>query len=92
MYHVADLPPAKMAEHIVEAKRVIESTLQNDSRTNIRIYSHGAEDTDYADKVYAALEHYPEYALPDTAREQVTFHFFDTRRSLFGGVAPSVIK
>ena len=92
IYHVADLPPAKMAAYIIEAKRVVESTLQNGSGSSIRIYSHGAEDTDYADKVYAALEQYPEYALPDTAREQVTFHFFDTRRSLFGGVAPSVIK
>jgi len=92
IYHVADLTPAKMAAYIIEAKRVVESTLQNDSGSSIRIYSHGAEDTDYADKVYAALEQYPEYALPDTAREQVTFHFFDTRRTLFGGVAPSVIK
>ena len=92
IYHVSDLPPAKMAAYIIEAKRVVESTLQNGSGSSIRIYSHGAEDTDYADKVYAALEQYPEYALPDTAREQVTFYFFDTRRSLFGGVAPSVIK
>lgn len=92
IYHVADLTPAKMAERIVEAKRVIESTLQNDSGASIRIYRHGTEDTDYANKVYAALARYPEYALPDTAREQVTFHFFDTRRTLFGGVRPSAIK
>ena len=92
VYLVADLPPAKLAGYIVEAKRVIESTLQNDSGSSIRIYSHGAEDADYVNKVYRALELYPEYALPDTAREQVTFCFFDTRRTLFGGVAPSVIK
>ena len=92
IYHVADLTPAKMAAYIIEAKRVVESTLQNDSGSSIRIYSHGAEDTDYADKVYTALEQYPEYALPDTAREQVTFHFFDTRRTLFSGVRPSTIK
>ena len=92
MYHVSDLTPAKMAAYIIEAKRIIESTLQNDSSSSIRIYSHGPEDTDYADKVYSALEQYPEYALPDTAREQVTFHFFDTRRTLFGGVSPSTIK
>ena len=38
------------------------------------------------------LEKYPEYILPDIAREHVQFHFFDSRRTLFGGVAPSSIR
>ena len=92
IYHMADLIPSKMAERIVEAKRVIESTLQNDSLAIVNIYSHEPEDADYMEKVYAALEQYPEYTLPDTAREQVSFHYFDTRRTLFGSIAPSAIK
>lgn len=92
MYNVSDLIPSKMAARIVEAKQVIESTLQNDSLAIINIYSHEPEDRDYMEKVYAALEQYPEYTLPDTAREQVKFHYFDTRRTLFGSIAPSAIK
>lgn len=92
IYHVADLTPATMAKRIVDAKRVIESTLQNDSLAVINIYSHEPEDTDYIEKVYAALAQYPEYTLPDTAREQVIFHYFDTRRTLFGSIAPSAIR
>ena len=92
MYWISDLPPSRMSEYIIEAKRVIESTLQNDCGTQFHIYSHGAEDKAYTEKVYSFLEQYPEYVLPDTARQQVTFHFFNTRRTLFGGVNPSAIK
>ena len=92
MYWISDLSPSQMSEYIIEAKRVIESTLQNDCGTQFHIYSHGAEDKAYTERVYTALEQYPEYVLPDAARQQVTFHFFNTRRTLFGGVSPSAIK
>lgn len=92
VYWISNLEAIRMAEYIIEAKRVLESTLQNDCGTQFHIYSHGAEDKAYTEKVYAALEQYPEYVLPDAARQQVTFHFFNTRRTLFGGVSPSAIK
>lgn len=92
VYHISNLTPAKLTSYIIEAKRVIESTLQNDSTALIHIYSHGAEDTAYMDQVYAALEQYPEFVLPDTAREQVTFHFFDTKAALFSNIDPDRIR
>ncbi len=92
IYLISDWSPKKTAENIIEAKRTIESTIQNDCTSKIHIYSHDKENPDFMDKVYTQLETYPEYSLPDTARQDVIFRYFDTKNTLFSGIEPSRLK
>lgn len=92
VYLVSDWNAQRLAKNIIEAKRTIESTIQNDCDSIIRIYSHEKESIEYMNKVYKHLETYPEFSLAEMARNEVSFFYFDTKNTLFSGIEPSLLR
>lgn len=75
--------------NIIEAKRLIEDTLQNDCRAVFNIHSHSCVNHDFENKVCAALAQFPEYMTADIAKQDVTFKWYDTSARIFSNVDPA---
>ena len=74
--------------NLIDAKRVIESTLQNDAVALFTVHSHDRADPDFMRKTWEGLARYSDYLLPEDAEQEVTFRFYDTRAALFSSIDP----
>lgn len=75
--------------NLIEAKRVIEDTLQNNAEAVFTIHSHYSANPDFENKVCKAMAQYPEYPTEDDVRRAVTFKWYDTSRYIFSNVDPA---
>lgn len=74
--------------NLIDAKRVIESTLQNDAVALFTIHSHDRADPDFMQKTWEGLARYREFLLPEDAERAVAFRYYDTRAALFSSIDP----
>ena len=91
VYHNTRWNPRMMANNLIEAKRVIEDTLQNDALAQFTIHSHSAYNPDFENKVYNLLSAYPEFLNSEQARNEIAFRWYDTRESIFSGIDPDAL-
>lgn len=83
VYCVTQWFPSVMVKHLIEAKRIIEDTLQNDAEVLIRIFSYNDINSKYEQKVYEGLAAYPEFLSKEHVQESVIFHWMNLRWGLF---------
>ena len=89
VYFARTWKTSQFVNNLIEAKRVIEDTLQNDSEAIFTIHSHNSANPDFEEKVIKALSQFPEYLTEDEARKAVTFKWYDTSRYIFSNVDPA---
>lgn len=80
---------SQFVHNLIEAKRVIEDTLQNDCEAIFTIHSHYSANPDFEEKVCNALAQYPEYLTEDDVRRAVTFKWYNTSARIFSSIDPS---
>jgi len=80
---------SQFVNNLMEAKRVIEDTLQNDAKAIFTIHSHSSVNPDFENKVCSALARFPEYMTEDSVREDITFKWYDTSARIFSNVDPA---
>ncbi len=80
---------SQFVNNLMEAKRVIEDTLQNDAKAIFTIHSHSSVNPDFENKVCSALARFPEYLTENNVREDIAFKWYDTSARIFSNVDPA---
>ena len=79
----------QFTNYIIEAKRVIEDTLQNNALAIFTIHSHSSSNSNFENRVCKALAEFPEYLTEDDVQSAITFKWYDTSRYIFSNVDPA---
>ncbi len=80
---------SQFTNYIIEAKRIIEDTLQNNALAIFTIHSHNSSNSNFENRVCKALAQFPEFLTEDYVRSDITFKWYDTSRYIFSNVDPS---
>lgn len=88
IYYIGEWLQSIMADNIIEAKRLIEDTLQNDALAIFTVHSHGKRNPRYEQAVKGHLLKNPEFLTPEDINNTLSFKWYDTRMSLFSNVDP----
>lgn len=88
IYYIGEWQPYMMSDNIIEAKRLIEDTLQNGALALITVHSHGKENPRYERTVKNHLLKHPEFLTPDNVNDTLSFRWYNTRMSVFSNIDP----
>lgn len=86
VYYISDWSASLMADNIMEAKRLIEDTLQNNALAVFTIHSHEKQPQSYEKAVKNNLLKHPEFLTLDDVNATVSFQWYGTKNTLFSNI------
>lgn len=86
VYYISDWSASMMGGNIMEAKRLIEDTLQNNALAVFTVHSHEKQPQWYEKAVKNNLANFPEFLTLDDVNATVSFQWYGTKNTLFSSI------